>query len=194
MALTRYPNEHFYDNGKLNLEKALAAYGELMRHHNYSLTEAMLKHPAMWISDFGMGEFVNVGVGGVCFVNDREHGGYFSHSIYLLPGQMLAEHWHVSAEGMPPKHETWVCLHGSVWTAARGGDRSKVPFKIPESQESTLLCFDTKKLEVGDFDVQRGLEEPHYFVAGPEGAIVQEFASFHSGEGFRFSNPNVNLS
>jgi hypothetical protein len=31
----------------------------------------------------------------------------------------------------------------------------------------------------------------HFMIAGPQGAIVSEYATFHDGDGLRFTNPNV---
>lgn len=192
MTLTKYPSEHFYKNGKFDYDLAKQAYAELLRYHNYSLAEAVLSRPDFWITDFAQNDFAEVGLGGVCFVNDKEHS-YFCHSIYLLPGQMIAEHFHLPAEGMPAKHESWHVRHGSIWTAAKGGDKSKMPFRIPKSQEATMTCFDTKLLKVGDMDALRNLEEPHYMMAGPEGAIVTEYACFHAASGIGLTNPTAKM-
>jgi hypothetical protein len=35
------------------------------------------------------------------------------------------------------------------------------------------------------------IESPHLLFAGPEGVIITEFASYHDGNGLRFTNPNV---
>jgi len=192
MKISQYPNEHFYKNGEFDQEIAKKAYAELFRYHNYSLTDAVLKSSDFWMLEFGQKDFSNVGMGGIFFVNDKEHG-YFGHEIYLLPGQMIAEHYHIAAEGKPAKHETWHVRHGSIWTVAQGGDKSKAIFPIPKSQEKSLTCFDATFYEVGGMESLRKLEEPHFMMAGPEGAIVTEYASYHSGEGLRFTNPTVKL-
>ena len=57
-----------------------------------------------WVAEFGIGDFENVGMAGVFWVNDVEHN-YFAHAIYLLPGQMIPEHAHVKTE-YAPKFET----------------------------------------------------------------------------------------
>ena len=31
----------------------------------------------------------------------------------------------------------------------------------------------------------------HFMLAGPEGAIVTEYATFHDNDGLRFTNPDV---
>jgi hypothetical protein len=189
-TIPKYPNEHFYKDGKFDADIAKEAYRELFRYHNYAIGEAVLNSPDFWILEFGQNDFTNVGMGGIFFINDKEHG-YFGHDIYLLPGQMIAQHYHLPAEDLPAKHETWQVRNGSVWTVAQGGDKSKLPFVLPESQAESTTCFDAKELKVGDIDILRNLEEPHFMMAGPEGAIVTEYASYHSGDGLRFSNPTA---
>ena len=188
--IVKYPNEHFYKNGKFDPEVAKAAYLEMFRFHRYSLADAVINSPDFWMLEFAQNDFSNVGMGGIFFVNDKEHN-YFGHEIYLLPGQMIAEHYHLPAEDMPAKHEKWQVRHGQVWTVAQGGDKSKLPFVLPASQAEITTCFDAKELKVGDMDVLRKLEEPHFMMAGPEGAIVTEYASYHSGAGLRFTNPTA---
>jgi D-lyxose ketol-isomerase len=190
--LVKHPNDHFYRDGKFDQETAKKAYAELFQFHNYSLRNVILDHPDFWMLEFGQNDFSNVGMGGIFFVNDKEHS-YFGHEIYLLPGQMIAEHFHLPAEDMPAKHEAWQVRHGSVWTVAQGGDKSKLPFVLPKSQEQYATCFDAKELKVGGQDALRKLDEPHFMMAGPEGAIVTEYASYHSGAGLRFTNPTVKI-
>ncbi len=191
-VLTKYPNEHFYKDGVFDPETAKAAYAEMFRFHNYALGESVLKSPDFWMLEFGLGDFSNVGMAGIFFVNDKEHN-YFGHEIYLLPGQMIAEHYHVPAEEMPAKHDCWQVRNGQIWTFAQGGTTADLPegLVLPKSQDGSITCFKGKKLEVGDMDYLNKLEEPHFMLAGPQGAIVTEYASYHSGAGLRFTNPNA---
>ncbi|MGL6226952.1 MAG: hypothetical protein ACRC10_10065 [Thermoguttaceae bacterium] len=190
-GLKKHPNTFYYKNGEFNPDAARAAFKELFDYHNYSLGDYILKSPDFWVNDFQLGDYANVGMGGIFFVNDKEHN-YFGHEIYLLPGQMIPEHYHLAAEDMPAKHECWQVRHGQIWTFAQGGSEADVPsgVQLPKSQEGgNITCFKAKKLVVGDQDYLNKLDEPHFMLAGPEGAIVTEYASYHSGEGLRFTNP-----
>lgn len=195
--LRKYPNAFFYDrDGGFNPKQAKLAFADLFRYHNYSLTEKILASSDFWQMDFQTGDFSNVGMGGIFFINDKENG-YFGHEIYLLPGQMIPEHYHVAAEDKPAKHEMWQVRHGSVYTMSQGGALADLPagVKLPESQlqNSGITCFLGKKLNVGDQDVLAKLEQPHFMIAGAEGAIVTEYANYHSMEGLKFTNPKVSL-
>ena len=191
-TLTKYPNEHFYKNGTFNEETAKAAYREMFEFHRYSIRESVLNSDDFWVLEFALDDFSNVGMAGIFFVNDKDHG-YFGHEIYLLPGQMIAEHKHLPGEGKPAKHECWQVRHGQIWTFAAGGSVADVPagVTLPKSQDGSITAFRGKKLGVGDMDFLGDLEAPHFMMAGPQGAIVTEYASYHSGDGLRFTNPKA---
>lgn len=197
--INKHPNSHYYKDGKFDAVAAKEAYQELFRFHRYSIADAVMAYqgnPAVgstpfWMLNFGLGDFSNVGMGGIFFVNDKEHG-YFAHEIYLLPGQMIPEHFHIPAEDKAAKHEFWQVRNGSIWTLAQGGSLADLPsdLTLPKSQldANAITCFKAKKLVAGQYDVLNKLEEPHFMIAGPEGAIVSEYASYHSGDGLRFTN------
>lgn len=196
--LRKYPNSHFYNrDGSLNQKVAKEAYAELFRYHNYSIAESVLNNAKdFWIADFALGDFSNVGMAGIFFINEKEHG-YFGHEIYLLPGQMIPEHYHLPAEDKPAKHEMWQVRHGSIHTMAQGDTLADLPkgLKLPESQlkDNAITCFKAKSLGVGDQDILVQLEQPHFMIAGSQGAIVTEYASYHSGDGLRFTNPKAKV-
>ncbi len=207
--LEKKPNSFYYlKNGNFNVDAAKSAYAELFQFHGYSLADAVLNEipnsslcgDKLWILDFNLGDFSNVGMAGVFFVNDKEHR-YFAHEIYLLPYQMIPQHAHVESEGLPAKHEAWHVRHGDVWTFAKGGtevDLCKYPPDVAESLQSQLKaksiqCFKGKHLQTGEMDALSSLVEPHFMIAGAQGAIVSEYASYHSFDGLVLSNPNGKL-
>jgi D-lyxose ketol-isomerase len=48
-----------------------------------------------------------------------------------------------------------------------------------------------QKLMPGEVGMLGGAEQWHWMLAGPEGAIVTEYATYHDGTGLRFSHPQV---
>ncbi len=52
-----------------------------------------------------------------------------------------------------------------------------------------ITAFDAKELKVGEMLPLKEIEKPHFMMAGPQGAIVTEYATYHSGEGLKFTNP-----
>lgn len=93
--LKKYTNADFYKNGVFQQEIAIEAMKEMFVHYNIPFTGFMAEN--MWVTDFGLGDFENVGMGGIFWVNDPKYG-YFAHAIYLLPGQMIPEHAHVKTD------------------------------------------------------------------------------------------------
>ena len=116
--LKKYTNADFYKNGVFQQEIAIEAMKEMFVHYNIPFTGFMAEN--MWVTDFGLGDFENVGMGGIFWVNDPKYG-YFAHAIYLLPGQMIPEHAHVKTD-FPAKHESWMVEKGWVYNFSEVGD------------------------------------------------------------------------
>ena len=145
----------------------------------------------MWATDFGLGDFVNVGMAGVFWVNFQEHG-YFAHEIYLLPGQMIVEHGHEATAKGKAKMESWHVRHGSIYTFGEEG--GPIPAGVDAAQEPGEVHHREQMLR----DATRATSAPstastakHFMMGGPAGAIVSEYASFHDSDGLRFTNPGV---
>ena len=197
-AFPRYNNARFYNaDGSFNEDVAKAAYVEMFRLHNYSLAD-VVDDERFWILDFGLGDFANVGMAGIFWLNDKEHG-YFGHEIYLLPFQMIPEHAHVPAEDMPAKHEYWQVRHGSIFNFGEGGSKDDpLPVALPQSQldANAITAFNcveltaTTGLGKGEAGLNR-LEAFHFMMGGPQGTIVTEYATYHSGDGLRLQNPKA---
>lgn len=182
----KYTNADFYKDGKLQADVALAAYLDMLEFYGVPYSENLKKN--LWITDFNLGDFENVGMGGIFWVNDAEHN-YFAHEIYLLPGQMIVEHKHPPTK-YAAKHEAWVPRHGWVYNYAVGETTPNGP-KLPESQKDYITVSNFVVQKVDEMVPLKQLETPHFLLAGDEGAIVSEYASYHDGDGLRFTNPNV---
>ena len=196
-TLTKYPNSRFYKaDGSFNEAAAKEAYVEMFRFHGYSLAD-VVNDERFWIMDFGLGDFANVGMGGIFWLNDKEHG-YFGHEIYLLPFQMIPEHCHVEAESKPAKHEYWQVRHGSIFNFGEGGSKDDpLPVALPKSQldANAITAFKCVELHTAAGTAgEAGLNKLgafHFMMGGPNGTIVTEYASYHSGEGLRFQNKDA---
>lgn len=182
----KYTNADFYKNGELDPETALNAYLDMFEHYGVPYSDFLKEN--LWITDFNLGDFENVGMAGIFWVNDPEHK-YLGHEIYLLPGQMIVEHRHVATE-YPAKFESWQVRHGWAYNYSIG-DPSPDPPQLPESQKGHITVSHFQKQFVDEVIHLAELESPHFLLAGPEGAIVTEFANYHDGDGLRFTNPNV---
>ncbi|MGI6401803.1 MAG: hypothetical protein ACOX0A_06815 [Thermoguttaceae bacterium] len=192
-VMKKYDNDYFYKDGVLQEDKAFDAYYEMFAEMNYSLADSLHSNKEFWVTDFGLGDFVNVGMGGIFFFNDKEYR-YFGHDIYLLPGQMIAEHRHEAAEGLPAKHEAWQVRHGSIFNFSEGGEKTPHALSlIAQSQldANAVNCYNFKFMRVGEQDRLGRIGAPHFMIGGSEGAVVTEYACYHSMDGLKFSNPKA---
>ena len=186
-----YSNADFYNSaGEFQADKAKEAYFDMFRRFGYSISETLQK--GIWVLDFHLGDFANVGMAGIFWVN-RQEFSYFGHEIYLLPGQMIPEHQHLATDKGPAKMESWQPRHGMIHTFGEGAATPEFFAKIPASQRELVKSRHCKPLaidEVGDLNRR---EAWHFMVAGPEGALVTEYGTFHDMAGLRFSNPKAKL-
>ena len=184
----KFTNADFYENGKFDQETAMNAFKDMFAFYDVPFTELMAKE--MWVTDFGLGDFENVGMGGIFWVNDVEHG-YFAHAIYLLPNQMIPEHAHVQTT-YPPKFESWMVNKGWVYNFSVIGDETPNCPAIPAGH-GPIQSKNFVIQKIGDVVHLKKAETFHFLLAGPEGAIVDEWASYHDNAGLRFTNKKASL-
>ena len=185
----KFTNKDFYKDGKFQGDVALKAYEDMLSFYGIQLSDFMRKN--LWITDFELGDFEHVGMAGFFWVNDAEHG-YFAHEIYLLPGQMITEHRHVATDH-PAKHESWMVNKGFVYNFSTGEETPNCP-KLPECQNGFITAKHFVKQNPGETLPLNGIGEPHFMMAGENGACVFEFANYHDGNGLRFTNPKVQFT
>jgi D-lyxose ketol-isomerase len=188
VKVPQYKNADFYVDGKFQVEKARQAYFDLMKAHNYPVPEFVRTN--MWATDFGLGDFVNAGMGGIVWINDEKEG-YFAHEIYLLPGQMIVEHGHDATPKGKAKMESWHVRHGNIHAFGEEGDPIPAGVKLPASQEKFITVTKCYRLDPGDIRTLNRTTAKHFMMGGPSGAIVSEYATFHDNVGLRFTNPAV---
>ncbi len=189
VKLPKYKNSDFYDkDGKFMVNKAKQAYFDMMAAHGYPVPAWLQTN--MWATDFGLGDFVNVGMGGVFWINSQEQG-YFAHDIYLFPGQMIVEHAHEATAKGKPKMETWHIRNGSIYNFGEEGGAIPAGVTLPKSQDKFITVKKCNELHPGDIRTLNRVTAKHFMMGGPQGAIVSEYATFHDGDGLRFTNPGV---
>lgn len=190
-AVRSNTNHGMYDaQGNLREDKARKAYIDMLERFNYPIPKRLREE--LFVTDLGVGDFWNVGIGGIMWCNSQEHG-YFSFEIMLLPGQMIPEHWHVESEGGPAKMETWHTRYGMVYTFSEGEATESCPVEVPASQKDHVTVRHCEPLELGEVRPLNRLSAKHYMIAGPRGAVVTEYASFHDGEALRFTDPKASF-
>ena len=186
-----YTNADFYDSdGQFQEDRARAAYYDMFRRFGYPISDKLEKE--MWILEFGLGDFAEVGMAGIFWLNRQDYN-YFGHEIFLLPGQMIPEHCHLPTEKGAAKMESWQPRHGMIYTFGEGEPTTELVSKIPASQRELVKSRCCKPLGIDELGDLNRLEAWHFMVAGPEGALVTEYGTFHDMDGLRFSNPKATL-
>lgn len=185
----KYTNADFYTNGKFNQEVATKAMREMLAFYDVPFTPFMEAN--FWVTDFGVGDFENTGMGGIFWVNDANNG-YFAHGIYLLPGQMIPEHKHVKTK-FPAKFESWMMEKGWCYNFSEVGDATANAPALPASQQATTKSKNFIRQNPGEIVHLKEVETFHFLYAGDEGAVVSEYANYHDGDGLRFSNTKCAL-
>ena len=186
-----YANADFYDsNGVFLPEKARDAYYDMFARFHYPVSERLKQD--MWILDFHLGDFARVGMAGILWLNRQDYN-YFGHEIYLLPGQMIPEHCHVATDKGGAKMESWQPRKGMIHTFGEGEATPELLDRIPPSQRDLVHSRRCTPLGIDEIGHLNRLKAWHFMVAGPEGALVTEYGTFHDMDGLRFSNPKASL-
>jgi len=210
-AAAAAPSASFYKSGAFDQEAAKAAYFKVMEKFGYPIPD-VLKTDEFWVCDFVQADFAKLGMGGIFWINEKgnygENGGaaykgdfkdrdfgYLGHEIYLLPGQMLPEHYHIGGpEGYGPKMEAWQVRYGEVeffGEYKRAGDETLISEMPKEEQpwgfgEDWFKCKYVAKrtAKAGKLYTLEDPESRHFQRAGKDGAIVTEFATYHNHVAF----------
>jgi hypothetical protein len=208
-------NNDFYENGALNVEKVKEAYFDMMDNFNYPIPD-ILKTDNFWVCDFNQSDVLALGMGGIFWINELgeykkagggnycgefkdEQYGYLLHEIYLLPGQTLPEHRHIGGpDGLGPKMEAWQVRYGEVsfYGEYKHGDEVLIS-EWPEEDRPWgygETWFKSKYIAKRDqktnqMYVLKDPESWHGQVAGQDGAIVTEVATYHNH--VEFSKPGL---
>jgi len=204
-------------DGSLDAVAAKNAYHAMMRAFDYPIP-AVLRTDQFWVCDFLQRDMAALGMGGIFWINETgQYGtagtkaykgefagqrfGYLGHEIYLLPGQMLPEHRHVGGpEGHGPKMEAWHVRYGSVeFFGEHKGAGDETPIGEMSAAERPWgfgqSWFKSKyvaRRQAGQLYKLADPESWHFQRAGPEGAIVSEYATYHNQ--VEFSKPGMKFA
>lgn len=189
----QFDNAWFYDkDGKFIEERGKDAYIALMNYHGYPVFPGMKEK--LWVSDYGTGEFTKLGLGAFMFVNnDKDPEGYrfMLMDLFLLPGQMLPEHYHLKSAKSVEKMEGWLVRHGSVTIVGEGEPTPGLKERQPKSQSPSSTVFHGEEAKPGTFVKLNRVTARHSQLAGSEGAIESEVANFHDNSAVRHTNEKL---
>jgi D-lyxose ketol-isomerase len=185
-----FDNEYFYNSdGTFNPERGKDAYIALMKYHGYPVFDGLREK--LWVSDYGTGQFAKLGLGAYGFIND-EDGWYMGQDLYLLPNQMLPEHYHLDTEKGSAKMEGWHVRHGISYVYGEGEPARNMKAVVPKCHmNGTVSVSHETILRVGETATLNRATARHWQFGGPEGAIISEYATFHDNDGVRHSDPKL---
>ena len=187
----QFDNATFYGgDGKFDVEKGKDAIMALMKYHNYPVFPGMREK--IWVSDYGTGQFTKLGLA-ACLFKNNEDDKYMLMDLFLLPGQMLPEHWHLDGDKNPAKREGWLVRWGLSHIVGAGEANLGKDVVVPACHKNGEV---TVKHEVdagpGTFVPLAKVYTRHWQLAGPEGAIITEVANVHTDAAVRHTDPKIN--
>ncbi|NRB42695.1 MAG: hypothetical protein HRU20_30205 [Pseudomonadales bacterium] len=189
----QFENAGFYDeNGEFLPEKAKDAIMTMLKYHGYPVFDGMRKK--MFAVDYNTGRFTEVGISGVMYENSQTHM-YFLLDFFLLPGQMVAEHYHIDGETSAAKREGWLVRWGQSYIGGIGDDNMAdysnliIPKIHWNGKVDARHVVDAKP---GMFTNMAQVLSKHWMMAGNEGAIITEVANYSDSKTSIRSDPKMN--
>lgn len=139
------------------------------------------------VADFGLNELEKTGLEIITYVNtDR----CCAKEIVMFPRQTCPEHRHPTVGGQPGKEETFRCRWGTVYLYIPGRPAAQPASRPPEGSEPYYTVWHEVCLNPGDQYTLKP-DTPHWFQAGPEGAIVSEFSTRSTDENDIFTDTRI---
>jgi D-lyxose ketol-isomerase len=177
-------NRDFYTNGKFDDEKGKDGVIALCKKFGYPVFPGLREK--LWVSDYGIGQFMKVGLAAYMFQNHSgEQDQYMLMDLFLMPGQMLPEHWHEKGDHGTTKDEGWLVRWGTSYIVGIGeNNMDQFPqIKVPKCHHGgKTTVFHVVQGKPGSFTPLAKITSRHWQFAGPEGAIITEAANFHTNE------------
>jgi D-lyxose ketol-isomerase len=185
-----FDNASFYNaDGTFNVEAGKDAYIKMMKYHGYPIFPGLKEK--LWVSDYGLGQFTKLGLGAYGFLNEVD-GNYMGQDLYLLPGQMLPEHYHLKTDKAGPKMEGWHVRHGVSYVYGEGEPTKDMKAVVPKCHmNGTVSISHEIILGQGETTILNRETARHWQFGGPEGAVISEYATYHDNDGVRHSDPKL---
>ena len=189
-----FDNEFFYESGKFSEEKAKDAIIALCRYHRYPVFPGFREK--LWVFDYGTGEFAKLGLACYTFVNHvAGQYSYMLSNLFLLPNQMLPEHWHEIPENKEcaQKDEGWAIQWGRSYVVGIGEANLPAEVVIPKCHANgTTTVSHCIVADPGTFVPLTEVGTRHWQFGGREGVILTEVANCHDDKSVRHTDPVCN--
>jgi D-lyxose ketol-isomerase len=141
----------------------------------------------MEVADFGLGELAQSGAQILTLVSTEKIAVKL---IVLLPEQTLPEHTHPPVGDYAGKEETLRCAWGTVYLYGPGDPTPAPQGHPPAHRPATYTMWHEYVLQPGgQVTFQPGT--PHWFQAGPEGAVLWSFSTKATDVHDVFTDPEI---
>jgi D-lyxose ketol-isomerase len=139
------------------------------------------------VADFGLGDLNHTGLEIVTYVNTER---CCAKELVLFPHQTCPEHRHPPVDGEPGKEETFRCRWGEVFLYVPGPATEAPACIPPPGSADHYHVWHEVRLRPGE---QHTIlpDTPHWFQAGPDGAVVSEFSTRSRDESDIFSDLRI---
>ncbi|MGH9343688.1 MAG: D-lyxose/D-mannose family sugar isomerase [Terriglobia bacterium] len=139
------------------------------------------------VADFGLGELEKTGLEVLTYVNTER---VCAKEIVMFPHQTCPEHWHPTMGQKLGKEETFRCRWGTVYLYISGTPTPDPACKPPLGSEAHYKVRHEVILKPGE-QYTMVPDTPHWFQAGPDGAIVSEFSTRSTDDEDQFTDPRI---
>lgn len=171
--------------GQEEYQAAVARSNQMLQHARLVITAA--EQARFEVADFGLNELEKTGLEIITYVNTER---VCAKEIVMFPGQTCPEHWHPTIGENLGKEETFRCRWGTVYLYLKGVPAPKPACRPPAGSERFYTVWHEVVLRPGDqFTLYP--DTPHWFQAGPEGAIVSEFSTRSTDDADVFTDPRI---
>ncbi len=177
-------------DGKFDVEKGKDAIIALCKYHGYPIFPELREK--LWVSDYATGQFTKLGLAACLFINNEEDR-YMLMDLFLLPGQMLPEHWHLDGDKNPAKREGWLVRWGLSHIVGIGEPNLSPEVVVPKCHWGGKTTTSHEVIaKPGMFVPLAEVKSRHWQFGGPEGAILTEVANVHTNDAVRHTDPGMN--
>jgi D-lyxose ketol-isomerase len=139
------------------------------------------------VADFGLSDLERQGGQILTFFNTERLS---AKVIVLFPWQILPEHWHPVLDKDIGKEEILRVRWGEVYLYVPGEPALQPKAKIPPGEEENFTVWHEVILKPGDQYILKP-QMVHWFQAGSEGAVIDDYSSTARDLQDGFTNPRV---
>jgi D-lyxose ketol-isomerase len=139
------------------------------------------------VADFGLGDLERQGGQILTFFNTERLS---AKVIVLFPWQILPEHWHPALDNDIGKEEIMRVRRGEVYLYVPGESTPHPKAKIPPEEKENFTVWHEVILKPGDQYILKA-RTVHWFQAGEDGAVIDDYSSTARDLQDGFTNPRV---